>query len=94
MPTPSQPSKLLPIPLGSDVLSKLGQEPSKQAIVYSISSIESSYGFHVAKGPGGFTHEDRPALIVVCAVLNAMEGFLWKYIRGAVSATSMPEHCS
>jgi hypothetical protein len=56
---------------------------SPQVVVYGVSSIESSFAFHVAKGPDSWTHEDQPALTVARAVLNAMEGYLWKFIRGA-----------
>lgn len=54
-----------------------------QIILYGLSSIESSFAYHVAKGPDSWTHPDQPALTVARAVLNAMEGFLWKFIRGA-----------
>ena len=49
-----------------------------QAIVYGISSIESCFAYHVAKGPDSWTHPDQAALTVARAVLNAMESYLWK----------------
>ena len=52
-------------------------------MLYGLSSIESSFAYHVAQGPNSWTHPDQPALTVARAVLNAMEGFLWKWIRGA-----------
>ncbi|KAG0140396.1 hypothetical protein CROQUDRAFT_665240 [Cronartium quercuum f. sp. fusiforme G11] len=79
--------KLSPSPLTSPllsnkVLSSEGQKPTGKAIVTSMPSIESSYAYHVARGPQGFDHPDRPALTVAISVLNAMEGYLWKAIRG------------
>ncbi|KAK4055201.1 hypothetical protein OIV83_000481 [Microbotryomycetes sp. JL201] len=74
---------LVPVKLSSTVLGPLGQQPSKKIVVFGLSSIESSFAYHVAKGPDSWTHPDMPALTVARAVLNAMEGFLWKFIRGA-----------
>ena len=42
-----------------------------QLVVFGLSSIESSFAYHVAKGPSSWTHEDQPALTVARAVLNA-----------------------
>lgn len=42
-----------------------------QLVVFGVSSIESSFAYHVAKGPSSWTHEDQPALTVARAVLNA-----------------------
>lgn len=79
LPDPSpQKSSLIPVVLGREVLSPLGTAPSKKVIVFGISSIESSFAYHVAKGPLGWEHPDQPALTVARSVLNAMEGFLWK----------------
>lgn len=52
-------------------------------MLFGVSSIESCFAYHVAKGPDSWTHPDQPALTVARAVLNAMESFLWKFIRGA-----------
>ena len=50
----------------------------------SLPSIEGSYSIHTAKGiSGGWDHPDLPALEVVKGVLNALESYLWKYIRGS-----------
>ncbi|GAA5862491.1 hypothetical protein JCM1840_004200 [Sporobolomyces johnsonii] len=76
-------SELVPVKLSKDVMGPLGKQPAKKIIIYGLSSIESSFAYHVAKGPDSWTHEDQPALTVARAVLNAMEGFLWKFIRGA-----------
>ncbi|KAK4057568.1 hypothetical protein OIO90_001213 [Microbotryomycetes sp. JL221] len=74
---------LIPVKLSNTVLSPLGQQPAKKVTIFGLSSIESSFAYHVAKGPDSWTHPDMPALTVARAVLNAMEGFLWKFIRGA-----------
>ncbi|KAM0793479.1 hypothetical protein ACM66B_000920 [Microbotryomycetes sp. NB124-2] len=74
---------LVPVKLSKSVLGPLGQQPAKKIIVFGLSSIESSFAYHVTKGPNSWTHPDMPALTVARAVLNAMEGFLWKFIRGA-----------
>ncbi|GAA5896610.1 Sdd3p [Sporobolomyces salmoneus] len=76
-------SELVPVKRSSDVMGPLGKQPAKKIILYGLSSIESSFAYHVAKGPDSWTHPDQPALTVARAVLNAMEGFLWKWIRGA-----------
>ncbi|KAI5480305.1 zinc metalloprotease [Pseudohyphozyma bogoriensis] len=76
-------SELVPVIFTKDVLSPLGKAPSKKVVVFGISSIESSFSYHIAKGPDSWTHPDQPALTVARSVLNAMEGYLWKFIRGA-----------
>ena len=64
--------------LSKDVMGPLGKNPSKKVVVFGLSSIESSFSYHVAKGPDDWTHPDQAALTVARSVLNAMEGFLWK----------------
>jgi hypothetical protein len=59
-----------------------------QCILVPMSSIEGSYSVHFAKGITGFTHPDLPALKLACSVLNALESYLWKSIRGAGLAYS------
>jgi len=76
-------SELVPVKRSKDVMGELGRNPAKKIVLYGLSSIESSFAYHVAKGPDSWTHPDQPALTVARAVLNAMEGFLWKFIRGA-----------
>ena len=48
-----------------------------QAVVVSLPTIESSYSSHITKGIQGFTHVERPALVVAAEILNATESFLW-----------------
>ncbi|PLW42340.1 hypothetical protein PCANC_10506 [Puccinia coronata f. sp. avenae] len=68
--------------LGSAVLTSEGAQPAGKVVVMSMASIESSYAYHAAKGPQGFDHPDNAALTVAISVLNAMESYLWKAIRG------------
>ncbi|KAK4699612.1 presequence protease, partial [Phenoliferia sp. Uapishka_3] len=76
-------SELLPVVLSKNVMGPLGKNPAQEVVVFGLSSIESSFSYHVAKGPSEWTHPDQAALTVARSVLNAMEGFLWKFIRGA-----------
>ncbi|BGP52658.1 hypothetical protein JCM8202_004813 [Rhodotorula sphaerocarpa] len=83
---PTQPfprEQLAPVRLSREVMGPLGQQPAKKAVIYGISSIESCFAYHVAKGPDSWTHPDQAALTVARAVLNAMESYLWKFLRGA-----------
>ncbi|GAA94382.1 uncharacterized protein L969DRAFT_105184 [Mixia osmundae IAM 14324] len=82
-PRSSQVAALDPVLSGRDVLSKLGRQPAKKAFLMSMPSIESSFAWHAAKAPTDLNHPDIPALRVACAILNAMESYLWKFIRGA-----------
>ncbi|KNE93504.1 hypothetical protein PSTG_13132 [Puccinia striiformis f. sp. tritici PST-78] len=77
-----EPAELHKPLFGNAVLTSDGAQPSGQVIVMSMPSIESSYAYHAAKGPQGFDHPDNAALMVAISVLNAMESYLWKAIRG------------
>ena len=46
-------------------------------MVVSLPTIESSYSSHITKGVQGFTHAERPALVVAAEILNATESYLW-----------------
>ncbi|KAF8271486.1 Metalloenzyme, LuxS/M16 peptidase-like protein [Lactarius quietus] len=74
---------LLPVPVTSDTLSKVGKKPVKQAIVVTLPTIESSFVKHIGKGIQGFNHPDYPALLIASEVLDGSESFLWRYIRGS-----------
>jgi len=81
---PSLPKiKLDPVPLASDTLSEVGENPVKKAIVMSLPTIESSYVNHTTRSIRGFNHPEFPALRVALEVLNATESYLWRYIRGS-----------
>ena len=65
-------------------------------MICSLPTIESSYAFFTAKGIPSWEHPDNAAVVVTVAVLNAMESYLWRFIRGAglaygASITSEPE---
>ncbi|KAK7058884.1 hypothetical protein VNI00_001508 [Paramarasmius palmivorus] len=74
---------LTPVPLSSENLSKVGQNPVKKAIIMSLPTIESSYVTHSTTGIKGFEHPKYPAFRVALEVLNATESYLWRYIRGS-----------
>jgi hypothetical protein len=42
-----------------------------------MTSIESSYAAHTAKGIQGFDNPDWPALRVAIEVMNSLESYLW-----------------
>jgi Zn-dependent M16 (insulinase) family peptidase len=52
-------------------------------VVLTLPSIESAYAIHSTSAIRGFDHAEYPALRVALEVLNATEGFFWRFIRGA-----------
>lgn len=70
------------VPLSRDMLTPYGEQPSGECKVITIPT-DSCYAKHFAKGLREFNHPDLPALLVITTYLNAMEGLLWKYIRGS-----------
>lgn len=78
-------SKRVPIPLtwSRHVRSTLGQNPAKRGTLCTLPTIESSFAVFSARGIPEYTHKDYAPLVVTVAILNAMESFLWRYIRGA-----------
>ncbi|GAA5858806.1 hypothetical protein JCM8547_004996 [Rhodosporidiobolus lusitaniae] len=64
-----------------DLLTDLGKKPEKKAVIYTLSSSESSYLFAHAACPDWHS-PDYPALHVATACLSNMNSFLWKAIRG------------
>ncbi|KAJ1023179.1 hypothetical protein NDA16_003332 [Ustilago loliicola] len=86
----------LPVPWSKDMLTPLGRAPSKKGLITALPTVESSYSYFSTKGISSYTHPDAPALITTITILNAMESFLWRYIRGAglaygASIVSNPE---
>lgn len=79
----SKGEQLLPVTYAGNLLSELGRNPSRKAIVVPLQSIESSFSYHVAKGPNSYEHPDLPAVVLARTAINASEGILWKSIRGA-----------
>lgn len=77
------PEPIAPIPLNIDVCAVKGKTISKIAKINSMPSTESSYANVVAPGPSHFLHKDIPALYTACEYLNAVEGPIWRGVRGA-----------
>ncbi|TFK30528.1 cytoplasmic protein [Coprinopsis marcescibilis] len=76
-------TELAPVPTAAETLSEAGKNPSKQAIVMTLPTIESTYVTHSTKGIQGFDHPEFPAVRLAVEVLNATESYLWRYIRGS-----------
>ncbi|EJU02584.1 hypothetical protein DACRYDRAFT_21645 [Dacryopinax primogenitus] len=76
-------TKLTPISWIRESLSDLGRNPAKKGVVVTIPSIESSYSIHSTKSLPSWDHPDYAAMRVAVEVLEGMESFLWRYIRGA-----------
>ncbi|CAE6445118.1 unnamed protein product [Rhizoctonia solani] len=74
---------LEPVSWSKDVLSSLGKDPKRKAVVVSMPTIESSYAMHTTQAVVGSDHPDYPALRLACEVLDGIESFLWKLIRGS-----------
>ncbi|PWY97140.1 hypothetical protein BCV70DRAFT_219707 [Testicularia cyperi] len=77
------PKPSLPIPWSKDMLTPLGRAPSRKGLIVALPTVESSYSYFTARGIPSYTHPDGPALITTITILNAMESYLWRYIRGA-----------
>lgn len=67
----------LPLPDSRATMTKLGIDPSKQAVVVAMASIEGSFATVYGKGPVGWNHKDLPAIMVAAGVLNALESYFW-----------------
>ncbi|KDN42524.1 hypothetical protein K437DRAFT_269392 [Tilletiaria anomala UBC 951] len=91
-----QPQDTLPVQWARNVLTPIGKMPFKKGLVCSLPTIESSYAYFTARGIEDYQHPDNAAVVVAVAVLNAMESYLWRFIRGAglaygASISSDPE---
>lgn len=56
---------------------------SRQCVIIPMPAIEGSYATFFATGPSGHSHPDLPALRLAASLLNALESYLWKSIRGS-----------
>lgn len=74
---------LEPLSTSAQTLTPLGANPSRKMSLVSMAAIEGSYSCHYAAGPRGWDHPDLAALILATSVLNTMESYLWKSIRGS-----------
>ncbi|EST04590.1 Peptidase M16, C-terminal domain protein [Kalmanozyma brasiliensis GHG001] len=86
----------LPVPWSRDLLTPLGKNPSRKGLITALPTVESSYSYFSTRGIPSYTHPDAPALVTTITILNAMESFLWRFIRGAglaygASIVSNPE---
>ncbi|CAJ0749263.1 9193_t:CDS:10 [Entrophospora sp. SA101] len=70
------------IPLAKTVLTEYGKNPGNKGYIVKLPTIEGSYSYHVTKGPDTFDSPDYPPLLVLCEILQTMEGIFWKLIRG------------
>ena len=59
------------------MLSPVGKNPVKKAVVVSLPTIESAFVTHTTKGIQGWSHPEFPVLRVAIEVLNATESYLW-----------------
>lgn len=74
---------LHPLSTSAQTLTPLGENPARKMALISMAAIEGSYSYHYAKGPQGWDHPDLAPLILATSVLNTMESYLWKSIRGS-----------
>jgi Zn-dependent M16 (insulinase) family peptidase len=73
---------LVSIPRTVSVRSEKGVSLDKEAYITPMAATESSYLALVTKGPTEYLDEDIPALAVCSSYLQAVEGPLWRGIRG------------
>ncbi|KAI9309061.1 Metalloenzyme, LuxS/M16 peptidase-like protein [Cunninghamella echinulata] len=77
-----QSQNLVPIPFAIDTLSTLGKEPGRIGYIVNLPSIENSFSLHSVKCPNRFDDPDIAPLLVMIELIDAMEGYFWKLIRG------------
>ncbi|KAK6529763.1 hypothetical protein TWF281_008924 [Arthrobotrys megalospora] len=73
---------LKPIDSRLDRLKPEGRNPGDLMYIVPMPTLDSSFGVMVAKGPESLNDERIPALLLAIAYLDAVEGPLWKAIRG------------
>ncbi|KAF3915825.1 hypothetical protein ABW21_db0207724 [Orbilia brochopaga] len=74
--------QLLPIDSRLTRLSKSGRKPGDLMYVVPMPTLDSSFAVMVAKGPESVDDPRLPALLLATAYLDAVEGPLWRAIRG------------
>jgi len=67
----------------AEVSSELGKRPQRRGLICALSTIESSFAVFTTRGLTNYKDPDYAPLVVTITILNAMESFLWRYIRGA-----------
>ncbi|GAA5857081.1 hypothetical protein JCM9279_001948 [Rhodotorula babjevae] len=78
---PFPPAQLAYLLHERDLLTDLGKNPSRKAVIYTVASSESNYLFTYAKSPD-WKHVDHAAISVACACLSTTNGLLWNAVRG------------
>ncbi|EWC46282.1 hypothetical protein DRE_04453 [Drechslerella stenobrocha 248] len=73
---------LLPIDSRLDRLTPVGKNPGNLMYVVPMPTLDSSFAVTVAKGPSSYDDPRIPALLLAIAYLDAVEGPLWRAIRG------------
>lgn len=73
---------LAPIDHRKQRLTPQGAKPGGVAHVVPLPTIDSSFSIHVALGPDNPNHPDLPAMLLAMAYLDAVEGPLWRAVRG------------
>jgi Zn-dependent M16 (insulinase) family peptidase len=73
---------LRPLDKQIDHLSEAGKSPGKLAYVVPMPTIDSSFSIHTSRGPDSYLDPSLPALAVAVAYLDAVEGPLWRAVRG------------
>lgn len=74
---------LVKLPLNTDVRAVHDDTIRNTCQIYSMPSTESSYAYVVGSGPSSFADKDIPSLFTACEYLNAVEGPIWRGVRGA-----------
>ncbi|KAI9660873.1 MAG: hypothetical protein M1829_006438 [Trizodia sp. TS-e1964] len=59
-----------------------GLKPGKQAFIVPMATIDSSFSLHTARGIDSHADPQLPAIMVAVAYLDAVEGPLWRAVRG------------
>ena len=85
---------LIPLDNRLSRLSEAGKEPGDLAYIIPLSTIDSSFGLSIARGPETLDDPLVPALMVAISYLDAVEGPLWTAVRGTGLAygTSFSRH--
>lgn len=73
---------LAPIDHRKQRLTPQGAKPGGIAHIVPLPTIDSSFSFHVALGPDNPSHPKLPAMLLAMAYLDAVEGPLWRAVRG------------
>ncbi|KAL7267686.1 hypothetical protein RUND412_009713 [Rhizina undulata] len=74
--------QLAPITRRKERLTPEGQKPGNVAHIIPLPTIDSSFSVHVALGPDNMGHPKLPAMLLAIAYLDAVEGPLWRAVRG------------